>query len=241
MSTARHYPTDMSDAPWEALQLVLPPPTWHPGGPGRKPRDIRPIIHGMFYVNKTGWQWRRLPHEFGPWETVYGSLRRWRRAGHRARVMDILRQWARQSQGRLSEPSAGCADSQSISSATQDQDIGFDGHKQSTGRKRHILLDTLGFIVAGVVTAAHTEDRLGLVALLKQYLTAGVTRLRQIGVDAGYDAQWLRAWVGGLKHTHTIDLEVVEHTGKGFQVVKHRWKGERTLAWLLNDRRQSRD
>jgi putative transposase len=194
-----------------------------------------------FYVNKTGCQWRMMPTDLGNGHTIYGYFRHWRLTGVWGRVMDTLRQWERQSQGRLPEPSACCADSQSIRTATQDTDIGFDGHKKIKGRKRHMLVDTLGLIVAVVVTAANTDDRLGLVALLKQYCAAGVSRLRKIWVDAGYDAQWLRDWVRRLKHTHKMDLEVVEHTGKGFQVVKHRWKVERTFAWLLNDRRHSRD
>ena len=103
------------------------------------------------------------------------------------------------------------------------------------------MIDTLGLIVAVVVTAANTDDRQGLGELVKRYFASGVTRLRKIWVDGGYEAQWLRDWVRGLKQTHKIDLEIVEHTGKGFQVVKQRWKVERTLAWLLNDRRHSRD
>jgi putative transposase len=241
MSTACHSPTDVSDAPWEVLQLVLPPPMWRPGGPGRKPMNRRRVLNGSFYVNKTGWQWRMLPTEFGPWATVYGYLRRWRRAGVWARVMDTLHQWERQSQGRLPEPSACCADSQSIKTATQGEDVGVDGHKQIKGRKRPILVETLGLIVAGVVTAAKLDDRLGLVTLLQQYFAAGVTRLRKIWVDAGDEAQWLRDWVRGLKHTHKIALEVVEHAGKECQVVQHRWKVERPLAWIVNDRRHSRD
>src|SRR4029434_1903323 len=145
------------------------------------------------------------------------------------------RQWARQSQGRLPEPSACCADSQSIKTATQGADVGFDGHKKIKGRKRHILVDTLGLIVAVVVTAANMDDRLGLVTLLKRYFASGVTRLRKIWVDGGYEAQWLCDWVRGLKQTHTVDLEVVEHTGQGFHVVKHRWKVERTFGWLRGD------
>jgi len=241
MSTAYHYPTDVSDTQWEVLQLVLPPPKWRPGGPGRKPMDLRRVINGIFYVNKTGCQWRMLPKEFGPWETVYGYFCRWRRAGVWARVMDTLRQWERQSQGRLPEPSACCADSQSIKTATQGEDVGFDGHKKITGRKRHLLVDTLGLIIAVVVTAANMDDRQGLVALMKRYCASGVTRLRKIWVDGGYDAQWLCDWVRGLKRTHKVDLEVVEHTGKGFQVVPYRWVVERTFGWLLNDRRHSRD
>ena len=241
MSTAGHYPTDVSDAQWEVLQLLLPAPKWRPGGPGRKPMDLRRVINGIFYVNKTGCQWRMMPMDIGHAHTVYGYFRRWRLTGVWERVMDTLRQWERQSQGRLPEPSACCADSQSIKTATQAEDIGFDGHKKIKGRKRHILVDTLGLIVAVVVTAAHRDDRLGLVALLKRYFASGVTRLRKIWVDRGYEAQWLCDWVRGLKQTHKVDLEVVEHTGKGFHVVQHRWKVERTFAWLLNDRRHSRD
>ena len=180
MSTVGHYPTEVSDAQWEVLQLVLPLPTWHPGGPGRKPRDRRRVINGIFYINKTGCQWRMLPTEFGPWETVYGYFRRWRLAGVWERVMDTLRQWERQSQGRLPEPSASCADSQSSKTATQNEDVGFDGHKKIKGRKRHILVDTLGLIVAVVVPAANTDDRHGLVALMHRYFASGVTRLRKI-------------------------------------------------------------
>jgi putative transposase len=241
MSTACHYPTDVSDAQWEVLQLVLPQPTWRPGGPGRKPTDLRRAINGIFYITKTGCQWRMLPTEFGPWETVYGYFRRWRRAGVWAQVMDTLRQWARQSHGRLPEPSACCADSQSLKTATQHEEVGFDGNKKIKGRKRHLLVDTLGPLVAGVVTAANADDRDGLVTLLQRYCASGVKRLRKIWVDGGYQAQWLWEWVYHLKRTHKVDLGVVERPGKGFQVVKQRRKVERTFAWLLNDRRHSRD
>jgi putative transposase len=241
MRTACDYPTDISEAPWEVLQLLLPKSTWRPGGPGRKPLDLRRGIHGIFYVNKTGCQWRMMPKELGNGHTIYGYFRRWRREGVWARVMDTLRQWERQSQGRLPEPSAGCADSQSIKIATQAKEVGFDGNKKIKGRKRHLLVDTLGLIVAVVVTAANIDDRQGLMTLLQRYFASGVKRLRKIWVDGGSQAQWLCDWVRSRQQTPKIDLEVVEHAGKGFQVVKHRWQVERMLAWLLNDRRHSRD
>ena len=241
MSTGGHYPTDVSDAQWEVLEPLLPNPKWRPGGPGRKPLALREVVNGIFYVNKTGCQWRMMPKDLGNGSTIYGYFRRWRRQGLWAQLMETLHHWERRCVGRLAEPSACCADSQSIKTATQGTDVGFDGNKKIKGRKRHILVDTLGLIVAVVVTAANTDDRQGLVTLLKTYFASGVTRLRKIWVDRGYEAQWLRDWVRGLKHTHKIALEVVEHTGKGFQVVKQRWKVERTLAWLLNDRRHSRD
>jgi len=241
MSTAGHYPTDVREAQWEALQLLLPPPKWRPGGPGRQPMDLRRVIKGIFYGNKTGCQWRMMPTAIGNGPTIYGYFRRWRLTEVWERVMEPLRPWERQSQGRLPEPSACCADSQSIKTATQGEDVGFDGHKKLKGRKRHLLVDTLGLIVAVVVTAANMDDRLGLVPRLKRYFASGVTRLRKIWVDGGYEAQWLCDWVHGLKQTPKIDLAGVEHTGKGFQVVKHRWKVERTFGWLGNDRRHSRD
>ena len=241
MSTCYHYPTDVSDAQWAVLAPLLPQPTWRPGGPGRQPIELRRVINGIFYVTKTGCQWRMMPKDVGHWNTIYGYFRRWRRAGLWARVMETLRQWERQCQGRLPEPSAGCADSQSIKTATQGTDVGFDGNKQVKGRKRHILIDTLGLLLAVVVTAANVDDRQGLVELLRHYMTPRVKRLRKIWVDKGYTAQWLWEWARSLKRTHKIDVEVVERTGKGFEVVKQRWKVERTLAWLLNDRRHSKD
>ena len=138
-------------------------------------------------------------------------------------------------------PSASSAESQSSQTATQGEEVGFDGHKKIKGRKRHILIDTLGLIVAVVVTAANVDDRPGLVTLLQRYFASGIKRGRKIRVDGIYHAQWLWDWVHNLKQPHKIDLEVVEHAGKGFQVVKHRWKVERTFAWLLTDRRHSRD
>jgi transposase len=103
-------------------------------------------------------------------------------------------------------------------------------------------VDTLGLIIGVVVTDASTDDRLGLVELLRVYFADGARRLRKIWVDGAYPAAWLDEWVRGLKQMHKIDLESTTHKeGKGFQVVPWRWAVERTFAWLLNDRRHSRD
>jgi len=241
MSTMQHYPTDLTEAQWTLLLGLLPARQWHPGGPGRPPCDLRPVLNGIWYLLKTGCQWRMLPREFGKWTTVYAYFRNWRQQGVWAKLREAWRQCERRQQGRQAEPSAGSGDSQSIQTATPATEVGFDGGKQVKGRKRHLVVDTRGLLIAVVVTAANTDDRLGLLMLLTRYFVGGVKRLRKLWVDAGYQAEWLAQGVRDLKHTQKIDLEVTGHEGKGFQVIPWRWAGERPFAWLLNDRRHSRD
>jgi putative transposase len=119
--------------------------------------------------------------------------------------MTELRQVERRCQGRLAASSAGAIDSQRVKTATQGREVGFDRHKQITGRKRPLLVETLGLSGAVVVTAAHIDDRQGLTALLNRYGADGVTRLRKLWVDGGYRAAWLHAWVWGLKRPHKMD------------------------------------
>ena len=243
MSADSHYPTDLTDEQWDLFQSLLPERTWHPGGRGRPPScDLRGIVNGILYLHKTGGPWRMIPQEFGNWSTIYGYFKRWQRDGVWACLMEALRQLARHLQGRQPEPSAGSIDAQSIKTATQHEDIGWDGNKKIKGRKRHLWVDTLGLIIGVVVTDAGTDDRWGLIDLLTEYFADGVKRLRKLWVDGAYPAEWLEEWVRGLKQRHKIDLESTTHKeGKGFQVMPWRWAVERTFAWLLNDRRHSRD
>jgi putative transposase len=142
MSADYHSPTDVTDAQWELLQCLLPARLWRPGGPRRPPCAVRRMVNAILYVNKTGCQWRLVPKEFGHWSTISGYCKRWRRDGVWARRMATLRQWERRCLGRQPEPSAGSIDSQSMKTATQHEDIGFDGNKKIKGRKRHLLVDT---------------------------------------------------------------------------------------------------
>ena len=241
MSTPPKYATDLTDQQWPLIHPLLPLVRWQPGGPGRPPTDRRIVVNGLLYLTKTGCQWRLLPLEFGPWQTIYGYFNRWSRTGIWAQVMEQLTRQERRRQGRKPTPSAGCVDSQSIKTATQGATKGYDGGKQVNGRKRHVLVDTLGLIIRVLVTAADQGDRAGLMGVLQSYFSTGVKRLKKLWVDGGYAGEAVKAWVGGLKHTHKIDLEVVQRAGKGFEVLPRRWVVERTFAWVLNFRRHSKD
>jgi putative transposase len=150
-------------------------------------------------VTKTGCQWRMLPKEFGPWQTVYGYFNRWSQQGVWQQMMIALNRAERQRQGHHPTPSAGSIDSQSIKTATQGTDKGYDGGKQINGRKRHLLVDTLGLIWSVWVTLADRGEREGLMVLLWAYFAEGVKRLKKLWVDQGYEGEELKAWVAAWK------------------------------------------
>ena len=189
-----------------------------------------------------------LPHTFGCWQTVYGYFNTWREQDIFQRVQQALSRKERKRQGRKPNASAGCIDSQSVKTAclagrqaTQGESKGYDAGKKVNGRKRHLMVDTLGLVINAYVSPANLQDREGLKEVLNRYFEQGQTRLRKLWVDGGYRGEDLQEWVADRKQTHKIDLEVVTPQGKGFQIVKRRWVVERTFAWIFNFRRLSKD
>jgi putative transposase len=158
-----------------------------------------------------------------------------------ASYSDFFKSKGKNKKKRNPNPSAGCVDSQSVKTVTQGNEVGFDGGKGIDGRKRHILVDTLGLILMVWVTPANWGERRGLKKRLIDYFSGGVKRLRKLWVDKGYSGDELQEWVTKLKKTWKIRLEVVGKKGKGFNLVKQRWVVERTFAWLNNFRRNSKD
>ncbi len=239
----RAYPTDLNDTQWTVIAPLLPPPA----KTGR-PREHawREIVNAIFYLTASGCAWRLLPHEFPPWQTVYTYFRKWRLDGSWERWNAALREAVRVKAQRDRQPSAAILDSQSVKTVAGDSARGYDAGKKVTGRKRHLVVDTLGLVLLGLVTAAQVQDRAGA-RLLLQVLFESIKhskysrwrRLKLIWADGGYRGE-LIDWV---KQRLGWTLEIVEKLGDqaGFQVLPKRWIVERTFAWLNRQRRLSKD
>ena len=158
-ATNKSYPTDLTDSQWELVKDLIPVA----GKGGRKRTvDIRAILNGIFYINAAGCAWRMLPHDFPVWQTIYHYFRHWRITNTWQEINAKLQQWYRTSEGREATPSAGCIDSQSTKIASRlasPEAVGIDGNKLVNGRKRNLLVDTLGLMMMVVVTAANVNDR----------------------------------------------------------------------------------
>jgi transposase len=243
------YPTDLTDGQWAVLEPLLPAMLCDTPLGGRPEKHWRrTMIDAMFYICDNGCKWRALPADFPPWQTVHAMLARWKKDGVWADIADLLRAAVRRAAGRHPEPSAAVMDSQSVHESAEGvvpaRTSGFDSWKKVNGRKRHLLVDTLGLLIAVVVSPASGQDRDGAVALLLRARRRGRRRLALAWADNGYHGEyqeWSRRELG-------ITIEIVDRPalgagrkGKGFQVVPRRWVVERTNAWISRRRRCARD
>jgi len=231
----RSYPTDLTEEQKKLLEPLIPAPKVR----GR-PRtvDIWAVLNAIFYVLRTGSAWRMMPHDFPAWQTVYYYFRQWKKAGVFTAMNDALRIAARTSDGRNREPSAAIVDSQSVKTTEQGGPRGYDAGKKVNGRKRHVLVDTTGLLLAVAVHAADIQDRDGAKLLLEK-VKDSLPCLQLIWADGGYAGQ-LIDWV---KDTCHWILEIVKRPAdqKGFSVLPRRWVVERTFAWIGRYRRLNRD
>jgi putative transposase len=226
------FPTDLTNPQWQVIAAFI-------ADKRKRKYSLRKILNALLYLNKTGCQWRMLPSKYPPWQSCVYYFRKWTRNGTLERLNTELVKLRRRSGGRDESPTIVIIDSQSIKcSEVGVEQTGFDGGKKVKGRKRHLIVDALGLVLAVSVSAANVHDSKGALGVVRKLFCQGHRKINKIVADGGYKGGFVK-WA---KRCFEWTIEItVGLKGEGFHPIPLRWKIERTIAWMNWSRRLAKD